>query len=206
MAAYFVNLIREIQPTGPYYLGGHSFGGRLAWAIARLMLDSGEAVALLALIDTFAPGQRAHATLRERIQLHAANLRGMALREWPRYFHGRLDTIIIRLSHNPSARSFIARFGLIPADVSVRNRMASAVYNYPFYPGKLTFFRVGERPYYVRADLTAGWKDYAAELEVHDVSGEHGSLLNEPYVATLAQALENALEDGRRSATLNRVG
>ena len=47
--------IRRIQPHGPYYLAGHSFGGLLAWEAAQLLKDDGEEVALLVLIDTLYP-------------------------------------------------------------------------------------------------------------------------------------------------------
>ena len=44
--------MRRIQPHGPYFLAGHSFGGMLAWEAAQLLKQDGEEVALLVLIDT----------------------------------------------------------------------------------------------------------------------------------------------------------
>src|SRR5262249_2379389 len=46
---------RALQPHGPYCLGGLSFGGVVAFEMARQLQQSGEQVALLALIDTWAP-------------------------------------------------------------------------------------------------------------------------------------------------------
>ncbi|MCM3885792.1 thioesterase domain-containing protein [Frankia sp. R82] len=48
--------IRLLQPSGPYLLVGHSFGGLIALETARLLRAAGHEVALLALIDTYLPG------------------------------------------------------------------------------------------------------------------------------------------------------
>jgi pimeloyl-ACP methyl ester carboxylesterase len=54
MAGYYIEAIREIQPQGPYLLGGWSFGGVVAFEMAQQLHSSGEQVALLALIDSSA--------------------------------------------------------------------------------------------------------------------------------------------------------
>ena len=55
-AAHYLAEIRHVQPHGPYYLGGHSRGGRVAYAIAQQLRKEGEAVNLLALFDSTWPG------------------------------------------------------------------------------------------------------------------------------------------------------
>ena len=50
-AARCVRQMRQLQPRGPYYLGGHSFGALLALEAARQLMDVGEEIALLVLID-----------------------------------------------------------------------------------------------------------------------------------------------------------
>jgi nonribosomal peptide synthetase DhbF len=53
IAADYLNLIRQIQPAGPYNLLGWSFGGLVAHAIATQLQSLGEEVALLALLDSY---------------------------------------------------------------------------------------------------------------------------------------------------------
>jgi thioesterase domain-containing protein/acyl carrier protein len=53
MAADYLDLIRKIQPAGPYNLLGWSFGGLVAHAIATKLQAAGEEVALLALLDSY---------------------------------------------------------------------------------------------------------------------------------------------------------
>ncbi|QMU70593.1 amino acid adenylation domain-containing protein [Streptacidiphilus sp. P02-A3a] len=53
MAADYVALIREVQPSGPYHLLGHSFGGLVVHALTSQLQDLGEEVALLAILDAY---------------------------------------------------------------------------------------------------------------------------------------------------------
>ncbi len=48
MAAYYANAIREIQPQGPYHLGGWSLGGNLAFETARQLQAQGAEVGMVA--------------------------------------------------------------------------------------------------------------------------------------------------------------
>jgi thioesterase domain-containing protein len=53
MAADYLNLIRKIQPVGPYNLIGWSFGGVVAHVMATQLQSMGHEVALLALLDSY---------------------------------------------------------------------------------------------------------------------------------------------------------
>lgn len=55
LAAHYVSLLRTVQPTGPYHIGGHSFGGLVAFEMAQQLVSAGEQVAALILMDTLAP-------------------------------------------------------------------------------------------------------------------------------------------------------
>lgn len=61
MAARHMHAIRARQPEGPYRLLGWSFGGLLAVEIAHRLQREGEAVSLLAMLDTPLPIARAPA-------------------------------------------------------------------------------------------------------------------------------------------------
>ncbi|MFJ8860113.1 amino acid adenylation domain-containing protein [Streptomyces sp. NPDC102451] len=53
MATGYAELIRKIQPSGPYHLLGWSFGGCLAHEVAVCLQESGGEVALLADLDSY---------------------------------------------------------------------------------------------------------------------------------------------------------
>src|SRR6202041_2803284 len=81
MAAYYLGEIREFQPQGPYYLGGSSFGGLVAYEMARQLAAAMQTVALVAMFDIAVPGSRDPGRIdnfRYRVTLHWRNLQVLA--------------------------------------------------------------------------------------------------------------------------------
>ena len=54
-AAWYAGAIRSVQPEGPYFVGGHSVGGHVAYEIAQQLKEQGHEIGLVALLDTVAP-------------------------------------------------------------------------------------------------------------------------------------------------------
>jgi acetoacetyl-CoA synthetase len=52
IAATYVSEMLAVQPNGPYSVAGLSFGGLIAYEIARQLTEAGERVDMLAMIDT----------------------------------------------------------------------------------------------------------------------------------------------------------
>ena len=53
VAQSYIRMIKEVQRHGPYFLAGQSFGGLVAYEIASILTEQHEAVAFVAMIDTF---------------------------------------------------------------------------------------------------------------------------------------------------------
>jgi thioesterase domain-containing protein len=70
-ARRYVDELRRIQREGPYQLIGYSFGGVIAYEMARQLLASGQRVSFLGLLDTPAPGYVF--PLAARLRMHTAN-------------------------------------------------------------------------------------------------------------------------------------
>ena len=97
-AAHYVEEIRTVQPRGPYYLGGTSLGGIVAFEMAQQLVAQGERVGLLALIDTglmgdlpLAFGAAAAGSTRRLALLadwHAGQLLLKPPGQWPAYILG----------------------------------------------------------------------------------------------------------------------
>jgi acyl transferase domain-containing protein/thioesterase domain-containing protein/SAM-dependent methyltransferase len=64
MAAHYVEGVLRRQPVGPYWLGGYSAGGAIAFEMARQMLQAGHRVERLVLLDCNAPGNAAVAGMQ----------------------------------------------------------------------------------------------------------------------------------------------
>jgi thioesterase domain-containing protein len=54
IAAKYNSEILEINPDGPYIIGGYSLGGKIAFEMVRQLLEMGKEVKLLAIFDTYA--------------------------------------------------------------------------------------------------------------------------------------------------------
>ena len=65
------------------------------------------------------------------------------------------------------------------------------------YPGRLILFRSRHRPLLQFEDPHVGWSGYAEQgLEIHEVEGNHDSILLEPQVRTVAEELKDYLNVG----------
>ena len=193
-AAGYLQEIRELQPDGPYFFAGHSFGGMLAFEIAQQLARSGQTVAFLGLFDTFAPGSYPHAEVPERVNIHRENLRQLTWMERLNYGLTRVKSLAGRILSSSRLLNTAERLKMLPKDIGWVNQTAYSNYRPGLFPGKVTLFRVYERPSYVRSDLTAGWKDYASELEIIDVPGTHATMLGEPHIERLALEMKKCVE------------
>ncbi|MGG0025446.1 beta-ketoacyl synthase N-terminal-like domain-containing protein [Bacillus inaquosorum] len=52
MASYYIEIIRAIQPEGPYDVGGYSLGGMIAYEVTRQLQSQGLAVKSMVMIDS----------------------------------------------------------------------------------------------------------------------------------------------------------
>ena len=53
LARHYIQLISKEQRHGPYFLGGYSYGGLLAYEMASLLTEQNHRVEFVAMIDTF---------------------------------------------------------------------------------------------------------------------------------------------------------
>ena len=196
MAAHYLREVRALQPTGPYYLVGASMGGKIAYEMAQQLLGQGERVAMLALIDATGDVDRQPLPVDERFQLHLTNLRRLGWARGVEYLGERVRVRLRRLAYG-----WWIRTGR-PWPRFLRNLRAigyAAARNYHprSYPGKVTLFRASHRPLGGTSEFFLGW-DRVAEggMEVHEIPGDHVTLLKEPGARLLAEALSRCLSRG----------
>jgi thioesterase domain-containing protein len=197
MATYYLREIRSIQPHGPYYLGGFSFGGYVAFEIARQLNNQGERVALLAIFDTAAPG------VEQRLSVLAQSVKfwQLSLKYGRRFIYSKL---INRLK---IYRQFIKdtwqkKSSLLPKltfrqqqqwSQSIEiNERAFCAYDPDIYPGKVTLFTAG---YSVNTvDLQLGWQRLAGSgLETIEVPGDHSAIFDRVHAIVLARELNKCI-------------
>jgi amino acid adenylation domain-containing protein len=191
IAMRYIPEIRIIQPEGPYYFLGHSAGGMVVFEIAYQLREASEQVGLVGLLDTYAPGRRYEATWQERLLIHRRNILSMRnARELVAYLRARLQRLFFNKIRTTSFTNFAVRKRLIPRDRMTLSTLSQFNYNPLFLDGRLTVFRAADRPWYVRVDPLAGWKEYARQVDYIEITGSHMSHLSEPHVQELVRRLQ----------------
>uniref|UniRef100_UPI00286BF686 non-ribosomal peptide synthetase n=1 Tax=Chamaesiphon sp. OTE_20_metabat_361 TaxID=2964689 RepID=UPI00286BF686 len=86
MASYYIKSIQTIQPQGPYLLVGYSFGGIVAFEMARQFAEMGERVAFLGLVDIKSPTvNKDTMSVRKWLSFHYQELKKLQLKEQLEY-------------------------------------------------------------------------------------------------------------------------
>jgi thioesterase domain-containing protein/acyl carrier protein len=93
MAERYIELLLKFKPQGPYHLGGWSFGGLIAYEIARRLTQRGHEVALLAMIDTFAPLPEYHPPTEDDTSIISWSVLPIVF-SWPDHPKGYLPPIL----------------------------------------------------------------------------------------------------------------
>ena len=172
MAAHCIEMMRRVQPHGPYRIMGHSAAGLVAFEIAQILGKQGSDVSKLVLLDSDMPGS-------------AGKLAGKVLRQ--------------PLKGVRFAGSLIGQaLGLSAPAGSVTRQAAksSAYFRYrpKPYPGEAILLVASERQN--TAELARRWRRLIkGDLVVTEVSGDHISMMQEPGIGELARTLMRQLED-----------
>jgi amino acid adenylation domain-containing protein len=214
IAAHYLSEIRRVQPDGPYFLGGYSFGGTVAFEMARQLVAGGEAVGLLALFDTYGPGYPELLPAWRRLVMHGRNVLRAGPAERRRYLRERARINLVRVRKAARRATYVGSMrarGKPPE--GMRNNLEAAheqaLRNYvpAPYGGELDLFTAADRPETWCRDPHLGWGGLAAGgVRVHDVPGDHITLLAEPNVRALAGALGARLREARRAGSSYRRG
>ncbi|RKH35770.1 amino acid adenylation domain-containing protein [Corallococcus praedator] len=200
LARDYLAQLRTVQPRGPYLLGGWSFGGLVALEMARQLQAVGEPVEMLALLDSTVP------TPKPRPAPDTLSLLGLFARtlglpwqeldldlERLRRLEGR-ERLAYVLEQARSAPRGDLGLDLDGADrlLTLYQRLHDAQRAYVpdgGYAGPTLLFRAA----------TSDASDWSAWLTgrvtVHEVQGDHYTLLNAPHVTTVAERLLHHLRE-----------
>jgi amino acid adenylation domain-containing protein len=216
MAAHYLKEIRELQPEGPYFIGGRSLGGMVAYEMARQLRVQGQSIALLALLDTYPSGYaklfRNEATLgaafrrgAKRTRAHVMNLKSLSVNDGVSYLFKKARFAPRKLKSQIWRRVFGAYqklgrpFPQTFRDVKEFNSLAVREYAPQVYDGKVTLFWASA-DLRTSIDLVEGWRALAGGgIEVHEIPGSHLDIIKEPHVQELAEKLGACLERANES-------
>lgn len=202
-AAHYADLVRERQPSGPYTLGGWSFGGCLAYETAQVLAVRGEEVRRVVLADTILPlstEDKPEARFH-RFAQHVERTYGVELNLPDLAAADDDERIRLVLDRVRAAVPGIGEAVLHHQYTSyVDARLAERYVPRP-WPGPVLLLRAADShaltttldPRYRRTDEALGWDAFCPQLRVVRVPGDHVSMIDPPHVAVLAARLAEAL-------------
>ncbi len=177
--------MRRAQSDGPYLIAGFSSGGVVAYEIAQQLARAGEHVAMLALLDSYAPRRATMA--RWLAELTRAIRRRSTLRQLQEYTYfallqatglGRLRTLhSIGEAHRWAHWGYRPRPSPHPVELFIAEASAA------------------------RAALDRlGWAQVMnGATRIHRLPGNHGDIVKPPVVADLAARLQACIDQLRTS-------
>ncbi len=210
MAAHYVREIRKVQPVGPFYLSGYSFGGRVAYVMAQQLLAEGEEVAFLGLIDSYCHTGQRRIGPDQWMARHMERLRALRASQVPAYLGMRVRNSVemaimaarLRLFSAAWARyegrgREIPRFLRRPVEA---NDMIRRDYKAQPYDGAATLFKA-ELYAWNHPNAHDGWIDLVkGGLEIRPIPGRHFEIVKPPHVEVLARELSDCLERAQANA------
>jgi thioesterase domain-containing protein len=203
MAARYVAAIGTVQPRGPYALGGWSAGGLVAYEMAQQLAAKGEEVAVLAILDSTAPGEYEEdddeaRLLADFLTLFTAEpFAELLVRLTPL---GSDQRLLFALERAREARALPPGFGLADARRLLRVYRAHAAarrrYRARAYPGSIVVLRPSDPPIRSAGASDAVWRRLArGGYRVESVPGNHMSMVTRPHVEVLGRALTAVLSE-----------
>jgi thioesterase domain-containing protein len=216
MAAAHLKSLRDVQPEGPYLLGGYCNGGLMAYEMARQLRAEGQDVNLLVLMDPGFPGDLArltHGFIRRiggLVRLSPEKqfewfLCLQHLYRYLRFSHYRhLKNYECGRSKSDSVPQGFSLKALVPRVETLRQdypniyNWAVTDYTFSLYPGKITFFWTSEESW-----RPVGWqkivKAKEGEAEIRTIPGNHITSRTE-HLPVLAEHLRDCVSKAQATA------
>ncbi|WP_329216675.1 acyltransferase domain-containing protein [Streptomyces sp. NBC_01485] len=210
MVASYVDLVREVQPSGPYRLLGWSYGGFVAHAMACALQERGEQVELLAMLDAPQPLGTCYSPQEVERQVAGLLTRVAGLPADADTAVPDVDGVLARIGEDPADGDTTAPVtraeAAAIADVMRNNLRIAPQFAPGVLRGEVLFFTAAEDAGTDGADsaLAAGkadaWRPYVAgPLTDHRVPCGHYEMTEPAPMAMIGAVLAKALNPTSRN-------
>lgn len=209
--AYISDLLKN-DPDGPFYLAGYSFGGLIAFEMAKQLIALNKKVNFVGIVDTYIGGRTDHSTGFARIAKKALRqfskiphiLKTMS--EFPAdafayqsaIITHKIRTVLPFLKTPVPLPTEAYVSDLTPYEKEIYNVYDAAHEKYIIKPAdiKISLLRVTKRLYHLDDAVYLGWKPFAKKgIDIYLVPGDHGSILHPPNDRDFARTLQKALDN-----------
>jgi nonribosomal peptide synthetase DhbF len=171
-AMEYIDLIKQIQPSGPYHLLGWSFGGKVSHTMACQLQREGEQVAFLAILDTYP------ASLKAPVEEQAMDNDFLEVKRMTAMFRlcGATESDVDR----------IFRVGAQSAVLATNFRPG-------LYHGNVLLFAAAEA---MEHRLWTSWAPYVSgEICMHELTCKHSEIIQPKPLTMIAAIVEKHILD-----------
>jgi thioesterase domain-containing protein/acyl carrier protein len=215
MAATYIEEIRVVQQSGPYYLIGFSLGGAIALEMAQQLVAMGETVGMLGMLDAGPPNiptsggswnVRALTNMIKNIPVWLYDsTRRSAPDLWQRTrartaMYGQKVAGMLPRRNGDASKAPSVEDVVDTSEWPDRAREVAEVHFEAYrqyvpkpYPGRVSVFVARRQALGCVFDDDLGWSAVARDVTVYKVPGRHSTILAEPYVSALAEKVREAL-------------
>lgn len=219
IADRYFDLIRAERPNGPYLFAGYSFGGRVAFEMTKRLIEKGEPVLPLVMLDTAEPSWPPPLPLLQRAAM-------LAKKKTKHFLTGgdpakkakaekaanaaqarmAVDATKVDTTAGSNTKANIdvalkrvdnAKIRAIQDALEIACTAASKLWKPTPLPIKIELLKAEQHVWTDAdvSDLTMGWSPLASRgVSVQMIPGNHGTIFNEPNVGIVADKLKNVLQ------------
>lgn len=177
LASHYINELQRVQPQGPYYLIGFSFGGMIAYEMACQLLENGHRVNFVGMLDT-------HLTDEKQLLPYHRIIHNFFRQSPSRLVRGIKNKITDLVKPYKYGSGFWPHIYTLAPDKACRNN-----YQPKSYKGRVTLFQGWdwETTLFSKAPAELAWTQLLGDrIDVQQVSGAHSDICKEPHVKILA--------------------
>jgi thioesterase domain-containing protein len=193
MAEEFLKAVRDIQPVGPYIIGGFSDGGCVSFEIERQLREQGEKIQMFFLIDAYGPNiDRSFLT---GVKNYLKHFLFLTLKEKIDFFKEKYDWRLYQLKHMFAKKEVKSDYDDIWELILLQHETVLN-YNYRPLPGHIELFRAEKPPRSMPLDLEAGWTGLSdGGINIHITPGNHYSIFKVPQNKEFVTSFERLINE-----------
>ncbi len=191
IATDYIKEMQKLQPRGPYFLGGYSVGGLIAYEMAQQLNRLGETISALILVDTLNPAlNQSGQSLRNRFEnlasapaayFNRSLFKKLTEQNFGKGLYGGGEDDVTSTLISPNFRKVV-----------YEDKLNNLIRKYRIkpYTGSILLITSSESAAAMNhATIDRGWKGYALSLKIHEIQGDRASLLKDPNSKKVVQAL-----------------
>lgn len=196
MAADYLQAIRTVQPSGPYRVGGWSLGGVIAYELAQQILESGDSVDELILLDTTIPEKSlSHSTdektkqvgLEYGIEMTLSQLVDLPGKDQLPFLYDHARRLGVLDDEAPQAVVDKSLHDL--RELFHHHALLASEYSLQPLKAPILLVRPQDVPVEIEMAEDRGWGRWCDQVTVKRIPGHHHSMVQSPNVQSLAGLL-----------------